>query len=185
MSSMWNACKCCKLYCVLHMHRSTDRMNHSTPWLTTRRRTCPICKGDVVRSLARHGSSRARSPSPRTFLSDARQYRRLDRGNHGHNALDSDHDRPFSDEEEDVQTQAATRRNDSPSAAMPIPTSTQAVPADEVYEEDVERGAEGAEDAQGTERPTIWQTVGSWGLPGLGSFGRDSTGQDSRAERDR
>lgn len=42
----------------------TSYLRSSTPWLTTRRRTCPICKGDVVRSLAAATASSV-SPPPR------------------------------------------------------------------------------------------------------------------------
>jgi hypothetical protein len=41
-----------------------------TPWLVTRRRTCPICKGDVVRSFSQDDHDRDSSPLLTPRLSD-------------------------------------------------------------------------------------------------------------------
>ena len=70
-------------------------MRNSTPWLVTRRRTCPICKGDVVRSLSQSYHDRA---APRFDLGET-----------------------LGDDSGDIQTQAARTRNDSPSASRPLP----------------------------------------------------------------
>ncbi|MCJ1381444.1 hypothetical protein MMC17_004554 [Xylographa soralifera] len=91
--------------CVVCLEEYIDGVSRvmSTPWLTTRRRTCPICKGDVVRSLA--ASSTPSTPSPTTT-------------SHPHY-----HD-PAASDPDDIQAQAAETANESPSSAIPIPRSS-------------------------------------------------------------
>lgn len=93
--------------CGLHVSISSANLmtlltSCSTPWLVTRRRTCPICKGDVVRSLSQ-GYQGHPSPSPPAP--------RLTDDDHVVDAL---------------QIQAAETRNDSPSASRPLSISASA-----------------------------------------------------------
>ncbi|MBE7179854.1 MAG: hypothetical protein INR71_01380 [Terriglobus roseus] len=71
--------------------------------------------------------------------------------------------------EEDIQTEAAIRRNDSPSAALPIPQARGALGDGLGLERDVEGGSQGAEDSQlPSESPPLWRRLGNLGLPGFG-----------------
>ncbi|EXJ64721.1 hypothetical protein A1O7_01059 [Cladophialophora yegresii CBS 114405] len=75
-----------------------------TPWLVTRRRTCPICKGDVVRSMARQRA-------PHVAEGDEEEDSSAETGMR--------HDESTSD---DIQNRVAQTVNEEPSAAIPIPT---------------------------------------------------------------
>ncbi|KAK5163349.1 uncharacterized protein LTR77_010722 [Saxophila tyrrhenica] len=90
-----------------------------TPWLTTRRRTCPICKGDVVRSLTGHSSS-----SPAQGADESTPH------------AESHDDEEAEEGEELLQEQVAVTRNDDPEAAQPVSRD------DEMFE-DLERGVGG------------------------------------------
>ncbi|KAI4723873.1 hypothetical protein E4T49_08406 [Aureobasidium sp. EXF-10728] len=70
-----------------------------TPWLTTRRRTCPNCKADVVRSFGRGGGSSYSSSSAQPLLAHSQD-----------DSLDID----------DVQVQAVNTRNYDPAANEPL-----------------------------------------------------------------
>lgn len=129
----------------------------STPWLTTRRRTCPICKGDVVRSMA-HASSTGTTTPTSPFSTEV----------HPHDT----------DTNNDIQTQVAETVNDNPSAAIPIPqTGTDLERGDDLAATLVNDQPEGS-----TPRNGGWRSLAAMSLS---AFTGEAAWREAQAERER
>lgn len=108
---------------VAPRRRFTELTQPSTPWLVTRRRTCPICKGDVVRSLSQSYHDHLRLPS------STRTSQPLDDG-------------------DALQTQLVEALDDSPSASLSVPISMSAPVDLSSLDDDLEMGTTGDETRQ-------------------------------------
>ncbi|OJD22266.1 hypothetical protein ACJ73_06388 [Blastomyces percursus] len=118
-----------------------------TPWLITRRRTCPICKGDVVRSMSGRSSSGRTSEDPERMS-------------------------------EDIQARIAETRNDSPSAANPLPNVSDDI------DSDLERGNDSRtsllQPSESSNSQSNWRNLASLSLSALSG---DSVWHQSRTPR--
>jgi len=126
-----------------------------TPWLVNRRRTCPICKGDVVRSMQRSGPSEDN---------------------------EEDNREPGDETADTVQERVATTiPDDTSTASIPIP-DRQDVP--NLMDQDVERGEDLPPTEQNEQRPigSRWRGIINASLSNLSG---DTLWRTSSVDRNR
>jgi hypothetical protein len=136
-----------------------------TPWLVTRRRTCPICKGDVVRSLARTNSGSTRLDDETTETEQT---------------------------SDDVQNRVAQTRNEDPTSAIPVPIRIDEDRNDEDIERGVDTSVAqgvpiGDDEQQQQQRPdregrSLWTNIVS---ASVGRLSGDTLWRQAPVDRNR